>query len=175
MVERAVRESKRQERILHSALCRCLGVPGVSRRALVWSVAWDGGVLTGTQVGRDGMTPYRRLRGRSWQPRLAKFGEQVLAPRLQALLQANVEAWWDLVVELGTQCYSVDSSPTRRASRARCAASGALWSPGGDVRLAVTGLLEDPGCRHRNGQSAGGHPFGSGGKSDSAIDPWLQD
>jgi hypothetical protein len=36
-----------------------------------WLVIWAAEVLTGAQIGADGMTSYRRLRGRAWSHQIA--------------------------------------------------------------------------------------------------------
>jgi hypothetical protein len=76
-VEKAVRDVKDQVRVMMSALSRRVGALKVSHAVFDWMVISAAELLTGAQVGHDGMTSYRRLRGRNWEPRIAMFGEQL--------------------------------------------------------------------------------------------------
>ena len=79
-VERAIQELKGQVRTMRAALTKKIGQAApVSRPAFDWLVEYAGELITGALVGRDGMTAYRRLRGRTWEPQLAEFGEQIVA------------------------------------------------------------------------------------------------
>ena len=49
------------------------------------------------------MTAYRRLRGRNWEPKIATFGEMILARRSRALDQAALAVRWGRAVYLGTR------------------------------------------------------------------------
>ena len=90
-VERAVREVKNQVRVMSGALCSRVGPVPSSRAAFEWMVELAGELITGGLVGHDGMTAYRRLRGRDWTPKIAEFGEQILARRPQAREQQSLE------------------------------------------------------------------------------------
>ena len=102
-VERAIREVKDQVRVLYSALAAKVGSVPLDCPAFDWLVEWAAEALTGAQVGVDGTTAYRRLRGRNWEPRIAAFGEMILARRSRALDQAALAVRWDRVVYLGTR------------------------------------------------------------------------
>ena len=81
LVERAVREVKDQVRVMRVALVAKVGAIPLSCAVIDWLVEWAAEALGGAQVGDDGMTAHRRLRGREWEPRVAGFGEKVLARR----------------------------------------------------------------------------------------------
>ena len=70
-----------------------------------WLVAWAGELVSGAAVAKDGMTAVRRLRGREWSPKLAVFGEQVLARRPGAAepSRPSLDPRWDLATYLGTK------------------------------------------------------------------------
>ncbi len=79
-VEKAVRDVKDQLRVMRFALAGHLGaVVSLSSPVVDWLVTWAAELITGARIGHDGMTAYRRLRGRDWEPRLAEFAEQVHA------------------------------------------------------------------------------------------------
>lgn len=103
MIERAVREVKDQVRVMHCALQHRVGKVPTNSALFDWLVPWAAEVLTGAQVGKDGMTAFRRVRGKDWTPQLASFGEQVMARRPRALAQAGLEPRWDLGTYLGTR------------------------------------------------------------------------
>ena len=73
-----------------------------------WLVEWAGELITGALIGHDGMTAFRRLRGKDWTPMLAEFGEHIMARRPRALEQGHLEPRWDPGVYLGTRWGSVD-------------------------------------------------------------------
>jgi hypothetical protein len=101
-VEKAVRDVKDQVRVMTSALSRRVGAIKISQAVFDWMVVSAAELLIGAQVGHDGMTSYRRLRGRNWEPRIAMFGEQMMARRPRALLQGDAEPRWDHTTYLGT-------------------------------------------------------------------------
>ena len=105
-------------------------------------------LLTAARVGHDGMPAFRRLRGRSWEPSLAVFGEQVLARRPRALEQGDMEPRWDQVTYLGSRWgtaehWVADEAGTARLVRAiRRKPMQERWSA---ERLArITGLPDEP-------------------------------
>ena len=151
-VEKAVRDVKDQVRVMRCALARRLGtVVPLSSPVMDWLVTWAAELITGARIGHDGMTAYRRLRGRDWQPRIAEFAEQVHARRPRALLQGDVEPRWDEVTYLGSRWGSAehwvaDADGTARKVRAiRRTPLAERWSSA--KVLGVTGLPDEPGCR----------------------------
>ena len=108
VVERAVREVKDHIRVLHCALTDKIGPLPTSAAAFDWLVAWAAELLTGAQIGKDGMTAFRRMMGKPWNPRVAAFGEQVMARRPRALEQAGLEPRWDQATYLGTRWGTID-------------------------------------------------------------------
>lgn len=82
---------------------------------------WAAELLTGAHVGQDGMTAFRRLRGRPWESRLAEFAEQVMSGRPRALLQGDAEPWCDQVTYLGSRWGPVEHwvADERHCSKAR--------------------------------------------------------
>ena len=90
-VEKAVRDVKDQIRVMKCALTRHIGQVQLNHPVFEWMVTWAAELITGARVGHDGMTAYRRLRGRDWEPRLAEFAEQILARRPRARIQGDVE------------------------------------------------------------------------------------
>lgn len=63
-VEKAVRDVKDQIRIMLCALARRVGPIPVSGTVIEWLTAWAAELLMGACVGQDGLTSFRRLRGR---------------------------------------------------------------------------------------------------------------
>jgi hypothetical protein len=149
-VEKAVRDVKDQVRVMRCALARRLGttVP-LSSPVMDWLVIWAAELITGARVGQDGMTAYRRLRGRDWQPRIAEFAEQVQARRPRALLQGDMEPRWDQVTYLGSHWGSAEhwvagADGTARKVRAiRRTPLAERWSSA--QVLSVTGMPDEPG------------------------------
>lgn len=80
-VEKAVRDVKHQIRVMRCALERRLGPISLHGALFEWLTISAAELLTGTRVGQDAMTAFRRWRGRPWEPRFAEFAEQVLARR----------------------------------------------------------------------------------------------
>ena len=147
-VEKAVRDTKDMVRTLRGALCRKAGKTKISDPIFEWLVVYAAELLTGAQVGHDGMTAHRRLRGRNWQPRLATFGEQVWARRPRALEQGDAEPRWDQVTYLGTRWGSAEhwianasgiASKVRTIRRVPCHTRWSLERVTG-----VTGTPDDP-------------------------------
>ena len=116
-----------------------------------WLVAWAGEALSGAQVGQDGMTAFRRLRGRAWEPKIAEFGEQVLARRPRALEQAALEPRWDKATYLGTQWGTAEhwvadeDGVVSRVGAIRRVSEGERWSLA--KVLGATGVPDEPGRR----------------------------
>lgn len=102
-VEKAVRDLKGQVRVMRCAMVRRIGPIAIDSAVFEWLTIWASELLTGARVGHDGMMAFRRLRGRPWEPRLAEFGEQVMARRPGALLQGDAEPRWDQVTYLGSR------------------------------------------------------------------------
>ena len=158
-VEKAVRDVKDQLRVMRCALARRLGVVvSLSSPVIDWLVTWAAELITGARIGHDGMTAYRRLRGRDWEPRLAEFAEQVHARRPRALLQGDVEPRWDQLTYLGSRWGSAehwvaDADVTARKVRAiRRTSLAERWSS--EKVLGVTGLPDEPGCRDGGADAA---------------------
>ena len=83
--QKEVRDVKNQLRVMLCALTRRMGAVSTSWPLFDWLVTWSAKLLTRACVGQDGMTACRRLRRRSWEPRLAEFVEQVMARRPKGL------------------------------------------------------------------------------------------
>ena len=147
-VEKAVRDVKDLVRSLRSSLMSRVGPVALESPVFEWLTLWAAELLTAARVGHDGMTAFRRLRGRSWEPSLAVFGEQVLARRPRALEQGDMEPRWDQVTYLGSRWgtaehWVADEAGTARLVRAiRRKPMQERWSA---ERLArITGLPDEP-------------------------------
>ena len=157
-VEKAVRDVKDQVRVMMCALTRRIGPVSTSWPIFDWLVMWAADLITGAQVGQDGMTAYRRMRGRSWDPRLAEFAEQVMARRPRARIQGDVEPRWDQVTYLGSwwgsaEHWVADADGTARKVRTiRRMPQAERWKP--ESVAHVTGLPDDPSCNLRAGEPA---------------------
>lgn len=101
-VQKAVRDMKDQIRVMRCALERHVGPAHLHGAWFEWLIVWAAELLTDARVGQDGMTAFRRLRGKQREPRLAGFAEQDLARRPEALLQVDAEPRWDHVTYLGS-------------------------------------------------------------------------
>lgn len=152
-VEKAVRDIKDHVRVMHTALVRRVGPVPIARPIFEWMVIWAGEVLTGASVGRDGMTPYRRMRGRNWEPRLAEFGEQVMARRPRALDQEALAPRWDSATYLGTRWGSaehlvaLEDGTVVRVRAIRRVPEAGRWS--GERVAKISGVPDEPqrhGC-----------------------------
>jgi hypothetical protein len=150
-VEKAVRDVKDLVRSLRSSLMSRVGPVALESPVFEWLTLWAAELLTAARVGHDGMTAFRRLRGRPWEPSLAVFGEQVLARRPRALEQGDMEPRWDQVTYLGSRWgtaehWIADEDGTARLVRAiRRKPMQERWSA---ERLArITGLPDEPLCR----------------------------
>jgi len=156
-VERAVREVKNQVRVMDSALTSRVGPVPSSRATFEWMVEWAGELITGALVGHDGMTGFRRLRGRDWTPKIAEFGEQVLARRPQAREQQSLEPRWDQATYLGTRWGTVEhwvadaDGRARKVHTIRRVPENARWVP--ERVLGVTGVPDEPGRLEAPGQA----------------------
>jgi hypothetical protein len=157
-VEKAVRDVKDHVRVMRCALSRHVGPVPVDGAAFEWMVTWAAELLTGGRVGHDGMTAFRRLKGRNWEPRVAEFGEQVQARRPRARLQGDAEPRWDQTTYLGTRWgtaehWVADADGTARKVRAvRRMSLADRWCPA--KVSAITGLPDDPSCRDGGGEPA---------------------
>jgi hypothetical protein len=154
--EKAVRDVKDHVRVMRCALSRHVGPVPVESAAFEWMVTWAAELLTGARVGHDGMTAFRRLKGRVWEPRVAEFGEQVQARRPRACLQGDAEPRWDQTTYLGTRWgtaehWVADADGTARKVRAvRRMSLADRWCP---AKVAgITGLPDDPSCRDGGGE-----------------------
>jgi hypothetical protein len=154
--EKAVRDVKDHVRVMRCALSRHVGPVPVESAAFEWMVTWAAELLTGARVGHDGMTAFRRLKGRVWEPRVAEFGEQVQARRPRACLQGDAEPRWDQTTYLGTRWgtaehWVADADGTARKVRAvRRMSLADRWCP---AKVAgITGLPDDPSCRAGGGE-----------------------
>jgi hypothetical protein len=143
-------------RVMRCALSRHVGPVPVESAAFEWMVTWAAELLTGAPVGHDGMTAFRRLKGRVWEPRVAEFGEQVQARRPRACLQGDAEPRWDQTTYLGTRWgtaehWVADADGTARKVRAvRRMSLADRWCP---AKVAgITGLPDDPSCRDGGGE-----------------------
>ena len=77
-VERAVQEVQGLARTLKEALEQRLQSEIKPKMAiLAWLVEYVGTIYSLFQLGRDGMTPFQRLKGRTWKIELPEFGETV--------------------------------------------------------------------------------------------------
>ena len=149
-VEKAARDVKDQERVMRCALARHIGPVQLAQPVFEWMVAWAAELLTGAQVGHDGMTAYRRLRGRNWEAKLAEFAEQVLARRPRARLQGDAEPRWDQTTYLGTQWGSAEhfvadaDGTVRKVRTIRRVPMAERWNR---ERIAcITGVPDELGC-----------------------------
>jgi hypothetical protein len=155
MVERAVREVKDQVRVMHCALSDKVGKVPSSNAVFDWLVIWAAEVLTGAQIGADGMTSYRRLRGRAWSPQIASFGEQVLARRARALVQGGLEPRWDPVTYLGSRWNSTEhyvsgaDGLVYQVRAVRRVLEGQRWAA--ERVMEITGVPEDHARAGREG------------------------
>ncbi len=154
-IERAVREVKNQVRVMDCALTRRVGPVPSTHPVFDWMVEWAGELISGAMVGKDGMTAFRRLRGRDWQPKIAEFGEQVLARRPRAIEQQHLEPRWDPVTYLGTRWGSVEhwvataDGTATRVHTIRRVPEETRWVP--DIVLNITGVPSEPNKRRELG------------------------
>ena len=143
-------------RTLRGALDRKVGNTKISDPIFDWLVVYAAELITGAQGGHDGMTAHRRLRGTNWQPRLANFGEQVLARRPRALEQGDAEPRWDQVTYLGTHWGTAEhwianaSGIASKVRTIRRMPGHTRWSL--ERVTGVTGTPDDP---NREGEAGG--------------------
>ena len=111
MVENAIKQIFAQIRIMKDALDSRLGrrLPAESA-ILAWIVEYASVLLNRFAVGKDGVTAYRRVRGKTCSRPIAEFGEMIFwnckkthSSRLQQL-----EPRWDSGVYLGMDGKSVE-------------------------------------------------------------------
>ena len=82
-------------------------------------------------MSKDGMTAYRRLRGRDWAPRLVEFGEQVMARKPEAIEKSHpsLQPRWDQATYLGTRWGAGPDGAARKVSTVRRMLVDQRWSP----------------------------------------------
>ena len=142
--ERAVQEVKAQVRVMHRALVAKVGPVPSSSAVFDWLVSWAAEALTCAQIGPDGMTAYRRLRGSNWNVQVAEFGEQVMGRRPRAIEQGSLEARWDPGTYLGTRWgtmehfVAVQDGTVRQIRTIRRVSEDRRWSR--EAILGVTGV-----------------------------------
>ena len=104
-VEKAVQETEEQIRVLKIALEKRIGERISSKSCcFAWLVEYAAVLINRFMVGKDGLTPIRRLRGRASTSRpLAEFGEMILykIPDLDRSRMLKLEARWNEGVWLG--------------------------------------------------------------------------
>ena len=78
LVENAVRQAFAQARTLKAALDKGLGkkIPAEAT-ILLWLIEYSGVLLSRYSVGRDGLTAYRRIKGKKCGKPIAEFGESI--------------------------------------------------------------------------------------------------
>ena len=74
--ESAAKQVQGQFRTMRSDLETCYNrqVP-VDHTSMPWPVRHTGGTIISEKIGADGMTAYKRLRGKKFKKEIAKFGE----------------------------------------------------------------------------------------------------
>jgi len=102
-VENAVQQVEGQVRTLKAQLESRIGeeLPN-DHDLLPWLVTHAAALLSRFKVGEDGMTAYRRLRGREFQLPIAEFGESVWFAKNKSALRGKLDARWATGVYLGT-------------------------------------------------------------------------
>jgi hypothetical protein len=118
-VEKAVRDVKELVRSLRSPLMTRVCPVALESPVFEWLTFWAAELMTAARVGHDGMTAFRRLRWRPWEPSLAMFGEQVLSRRPRALEQGDMEPRWDQVTYLGSRWGTAEHWVADEAGTAR--------------------------------------------------------
>ena len=98
LIERANRSVKAQVRTFVFALEGYLNVSIDFRHPIfAWIVVHAGFVLTHFEVGRDGRTPYERLKGKPMNINLCKFGETILFMPLKTgwswIRRSSISIW----------------------------------------------------------------------------------
>ena len=153
---------------------------------VVWLVDYAGVLLLVYNRGRDGMTPYQRIKGKEWRAPLPAFGESVHYKRKT---QHKLEARWEVGVYLGVRVVSTEKlvgTPTgvytvrdirrlpseERYDSAALADKGVALEAdararGGSVRAP---RRRGPPAQHaRRGQRATGCPRGRHGREGAAA------
>ena len=121
--ENAVRRVEEQVRTMKLALEAAVGTPlDVHHPAFAWLVEHAADIVTKCAVGRDGRTPYERIKGKRYHGQLLEFGRAVRV-KFQGKLQGGLmKARWCAGVWLGKKWSSdehVVSLANGRVVRAR--------------------------------------------------------
>ena len=72
-------------------------------KIIPWIVRHAGGVLNRYQMGKDGRTPYRRMKGRGFKREVVEFGEYVMYMRLESEGKDKGETRWSEGVFVGVR------------------------------------------------------------------------
>ena len=101
-IERAIQEVQGQIRTIKSAVeGRYKEEMAPDHPAIPWMVTHAAGTLNRHQVGKDGMTAYRRLRGKDHEVKVAEFGECVLYMTPGITGKNKLDARWEKGIWLG--------------------------------------------------------------------------
>ena len=101
-VERAIQTVQGQVRTLKSALeARYRTTMGQDWSVLPWMVRHAGNSISRYLKGADGLTAYRRLKGREFKKEAAEFGEGVWYMRSEMVGKAKLEPRWEDGIWLG--------------------------------------------------------------------------
>ena len=68
----------RQFRIVRAALEDRVGKIPIDKPILRWLLEYQGNVITRFRIGEDGLTSYKKLKGRDFKEELVEFGEKVM-------------------------------------------------------------------------------------------------
>ena len=94
-VERAIQTVEGQIRSMKSALDRRLGIRVPNDWCVIpWLAEHAGNILTLFEVGKDGKTPFQRLRGRKLKAQLVEFGERVHFLPADYAKQGKMDSKW---------------------------------------------------------------------------------
>ena len=101
-VERAIQTVQGQVRTLKSALEARYNSPvGQDWSVLPWMVRHAGNAINRYLRGTDGLTAYRRLKGKEFKRETAEFGEGVWYMRADIVGKAKLESRWEDGIWLG--------------------------------------------------------------------------
>lgn len=101
-VERSIQAVQGQIRTMKNALEARLGTKiNTDSATFAWLVIHAANILNVFEMGKDGRTPFQRLRGRKMHPDLVEFGETIYYQPLKHLELGKAEARWDTGVFLG--------------------------------------------------------------------------
>ena len=103
-VEISIQVVEGQVRTVKCQLANRLGqeVP-VEHDILPWLVRHSGATISRYQKGRDGMTAYRRLKGREFQKAIVEFGECIWYLKTKDGSRGKLDPRWDTGVFLGVR------------------------------------------------------------------------